>query len=120
MKKLSDYKDDEAIDLWADLIEPLTVLLGDEEIKNDVRTGKPKADIAKTILKNHKKEASEILLRIDPEPIDGLNLVLRLISVITDIGKNEEIASFFGYAVQAKQDEKSSTSVTESTGAKEN
>lgn len=120
MKNLSDYKDDAAIDLWADLLEPLSVLLSDEGVKNAVRAGKSKTEIAREILKNHKKEASEILLRIDPEPIDGLNLVLRLVSVITDIGKNEEIASFFGYAVQAKQEEKPFTSATESTEAKEN
>lgn len=119
MKKLSDYQGEAAIDLWADLLEPLTVLLGDEGIKNAVRAGKPKTEIAKEILKNHKKEASEILLRIDPEPINGLNLVLRLVAVITDIGKNEEIASFFGYAVQANQEENAFGSATESTEAKE-
>lgn len=115
MKKLSDYKGDEAIELWADLLEPLTVILGDKEVQKVVSSGMPKMLIAKTILKNHNKEAVEILLRVDPTPIDGLNIILRLISLLSDIGSNDEIKSFFGYAEQVKEENESSGSVTENT-----
>ena len=115
MKKLSDYKDDEAIELWADLLDPLASILGDEKIQKIVKSGKSKMVIAKEILTSHKKEALEIMLRIDPEPIDGLNIVLRLVGILTDIGQNEEIKSFFGFAEQAKMEKGSSGSVTENT-----
>ena len=119
MKKLSDYTGDEAIELWADLLEPLTGILGDPDIQNVVQSGKPKLIIAKEILKNHSADATEILTRIDPTPIDGLNIILRLVALITDIGQNDEIKSFFGFAEQAQTESESSGSVTENTGDEE-
>lgn len=116
MKKLSDYKDDEAIELWADLLEPLTSIISDEKVRKTIQSGKSKIEIAKIVLKRKKKEATEILLRIDPEPIDGLNIVLRLVAVLADLGQNEEIKSFFGFAEMSQEiTEESSGSLTENT-----
>ena len=115
MKKLSDYKDDEALELWADLLDPLTVILTDNKIRKIVQSGKPKITVAKEVLKAHKKEAVEILTRIDPEPIDGFNVVLRLVNLLAEIGQNDEIKSFFAYAEQAETDNESSGSPTENT-----
>jgi C-terminal processing protease CtpA/Prc len=119
MKKLSDYKNDAAIDLWADLIDPLSAILTDNKVREAIQSGKSKMDIAKEILKGHKKESVKIMLRIDDTPIDGLNLVLRLVDIIADIGSNEEIKGFFGYAGQAQTESESSGSHTANTGAKE-
>lgn len=115
MKKLSDYKDEEAIELWADLIDLIVPLFGDEEIKDTLQSGKPKLEIAKTILRNHKKEATEILLRIDPEPLNGLNIVIRLVGLLTEIGQSKELTAFFGFAEQEKTDSASSGNATVST-----
>lgn len=120
MKKLSDYKGDEAIELWADLLEPLTKILGDNEIRKVVTSGKSKIEIAKVILKTHKDEAVEIMTRIDPEPIDGLNIIVRLVELLADIGQSEEVKSFFGFAEEVKTDSVSFGSATENTEAKEN
>lgn len=117
MKRLSDYKGEEAIELWGDLLEPLTKIISDKEIANTIKSGKPKILIAKTILANHKKEATEILLRIDPTPIDGLNIVLRLGSIISEIGESDELKTFFGFAEQANNE--SSGSVTVNTEEEE-
>ncbi len=119
MKKLSDYKGDEAIELWADLLDPLTNILGDKKIQSVIQSGKPKLIIAKEILKEHKKDAVDILLRIDPEPINGLNIIVRLVAVVTDIGKDEEIKAFFGYAEQEQTESESGGSVTENTEVEE-
>ena len=119
MKKLSDYQGDEAIELWANLLDPLSEIFTDEKIRKIVQSGKPTISIAKEILKLHKKEAVEILTTIDPEPIDGLNIVLRLVNLLAEIGQSEEIKSFFGYAEQAKTDTESSGSVMEITKAEE-
>ena len=120
MRRLSDFKGDEAIDLWADLLEPLTKILGDKKVADSIKAGLPKMIIAKDILKTHKKETEEILLKIDPEPLDGLNIVLRLVNIIVELGENDMIRSFFGFAEQAKKDSESSGSVMESTEEKEN
>ena len=113
MKKLSDYKGDEAIELWADLLEPMTAILGDTKVVNVIKSKKPPMIIAKEILKEHSAEAKKILLRIDDTPINGLNIVVRLVTVLADIGQSEEIKSFFGYAEQAKTESESIGSPTE-------
>lgn len=119
MKKLTDYKGDEALELWADLLDPLSVILTDEAIRKVVQSGKSKMDIAKEVLKKHKKEAVKILLRIDNTPIDGLNIITRLMALLSDIGQNDEIKGFFGYAEQAKTESESSGSPTGNTEAQE-
>lgn len=120
MKKLSDYKGDEAIELWADLLEPLTTILTDENVRNVIKSGKSKIEIAKTLLKDHKSESIEIMTRIDSTPIDGLNIILRLVALLSDIGSNDEIKSFFGYAEEVKTDSESSGLHMVNTEAKEN
>ena len=119
MKRLSDYKDDEAFELWADLLEPLSVILSDAEIKKVVASGASKISIAKTVMKSHAKEAKEIMLRIDPTPLNGFNLVMRLVQILAEIGEDETVKSFFGFAEQAKTESGSSGSPTESTEAVE-
>ena len=119
MKRLSDYKGEEAIELWADLIEPLTVVFKDENLMNAVK-GKAPLLIAKEILKSHKKEALEIMLRIDPEPIDGMTVLMRLAGLLADIGGNKEIMSFFGSVRQETSESESFGSVTENTEDGEN
>jgi len=115
MKKFSDYKGEDAIELWADLIEPLNVILNNENVRKVIASGESKMSIAKVVLKECKKEAVEILLRIDPEPIDGLNIIMRLIAVLADIGSNDEIKSFFGFAEAVETENESSGSATENT-----
>ena len=119
MKKLSDYKGDAAIELWADLLDPLTEIFTDQKLAKVFKFGS-KMEIAKAILKKHSKAAEKILLRIDDTPVDGLNIIVRLVEVISEVGKSDELKSFFGYAEQAKTEDKSSGSVTESTEAEEN
>ena len=101
MKRLSDYEGEAAIELWCDLLDPLTEIFTDKKLAKVFYSGGSKIEIAKAILKKHSGAAVKILLRIDDTPINGLNLVVRLVEIITEVGKNEELKSFFGYAEQA-------------------
>ena len=120
MKRLSDYKGNEAIELWADLLEPITRIFQDKNVETAMKSGKAVFQIAGEILKTHSKDASEMLLRIDPTPLDGLNIVLRLAELVKEIGEREELRAFFGYTPQAMMDKESTGSPTESTEAEEN
>ncbi len=112
MKKLSDYQGEEAIELWADLLEPLSAIIADKRIAGVLKKGNPTVLIAKQILKDHKKEAAEILLRIDPEPITGLNILTRLIGILNEMMESEEVRDFFTSPGQTTAKE-SSGSATE-------
>lgn len=123
MRSLSEYTGDEALDLWADLLDPITEIMSDKDLlemrkKEGVKIG----NIAKTLIKTHKAEVSEILLRIDPTPLNGINIVTRLISVLSDLSKTDGAADFFGPADAPKKptSEGSSGSATETTEAGEN
>ena len=118
MKRLSDYKGEEALELWADLLEPMTEIIGDPEIQKTIKSGKAKVLIARDILKLHSKEATDIMLRIDPEPIDGVGVITRLLGIISDFMQSDELRSFFGSAAQAKTESESSGSATENTEVK--
>ncbi len=120
MKRLSDYQGEEAIELWADLLDPISDILTDTEVAQETKAGKAPIMIAKTILKRHKEAAVKILLRIDPEPLDGLNIIVRLVALIAEIGGRDELKSFFGYAAQVKEETESSGLATENTEAEEN
>lgn len=99
MKKLSDYKGEDAIELWADLVEPLAVILSDEEVSKAFQN-KSILEIAKQILKTHAKESSEILLRIDPSELNGLNVIVRFVDLLNELESNEDVKGFFGFAEQ--------------------
>ena len=115
MKKLSDYQGEDAIDLWADLLEPIARILADSNIKTIYQSGKPKLLLAKEILKTHKADAEEIICRVDPTPFNAITLVTRVISIINEIEETPELKAFFDTGVQAQTDGDSFTSVTEST-----
>ena len=120
MKRLSDYKGEEALDLWADLLDPITSIFGDKEMVAVFKSDKPKMLMAKDILSRHRADAEKILLRIDPTPLDGLNILTRLVAIIVDIGENEDIKPFFVSAVQGKTENGSSGLPTENTEGAEN
>ena len=111
MKKLSDYKGKDAFKLWGDLLSPMARILGDEKTKQVVNSKNPIA-IAQSILNDHAQEAEEIMLRIDPTPIDGCNMGPRLLSIVLEIMNSEENRGFFGSAEQETMESGSSGSAT--------
>ena len=93
--KLSDYKGEEAIEVLADIIEPLTAILGDEDMRKLVADNKGKkiAPVVyiKPMLKNHPKEILEVLAGIEKEPVEEykkkvniLTLPIKLLVLMND------------------------------------
>lgn len=114
MKKLGDYKDEEAIELWADLLDPIGEILQDKEIAKAYREKGNPVQVAKVILKRQRKAATEILLRVDPTPVDGLNIIVRLVEILMEFEKSDELKGFFGFAGTVT-DSVSSGNATENT-----
>lgn len=120
MKKFSDYKDEEAIELWADLIDPIGDIFSDPDVSKYIKSGASTLKKAQMLLKMKKKAAVQIILRVDPTPIDGLNLIIRLVDVLLEIENSEDLSGFFDSARQGMSSSESSGSVTANTGAGEN
>lgn len=120
MKLLSDYKGEEALDVLADIIEPLSLILASEgvqEVYAKQKAGKmvAPAEFIKPALKNNKDEVLAILARIEGIPVEQykqevnfLTLPLQILSVVND----PAIKSLF-----TSQSQTSSTSTASSGSA---
>jgi len=117
MKKFSDYKDGDALDLLADILDPVVEILGDAEVK--AAFDKSKVSAIGAAIKLHKKELMQILARIDGVPVEDFHCsVLTLPKRLLEILSDEELISFFTDAAQASSTETHSGSATASTEAK--
>lgn len=115
MKGLSDYTGEEAIDLWADLLEPIADIYSDNEVKEAFKECDTMLKKAHVILKLKKEDAAKIIERVDPTPITGMNLPVRFIKLLLEIEHSEEFGGFFGLSRQEENQSTSSGSVMENT-----
>ncbi len=95
--RISELKNEEALDFLADIIEPASEIMSDDAIKNLV-TNKinNKGAVVKTLLKNHKKSIIEILARLDGVPVDEYEVnVFTLPIKILELLNDKELADFF-------------------------
>lgn len=96
--KLSEYKNEDALDLLADILEPISEIFADDEVKKlslDKSTTKMK--IVQYLLKNHKKPIIQIMARIDSVPVEEYEAnVFTLPKKLLEILNDKELADFFG------------------------
>lgn len=115
--KLSAIKGEEALDVLADIIDPVTEIMNDKEIARIYQTNQPRIKLVKFIIKKHKKEVIEILARLECEEPEAymqkmnvLSLPIKLLEIMND----KELMEFFQSQGQT-QETTTFGSVTEST-----
>ena len=120
--KLSDYKGEAALDVLADIIEPLTMILADEEMQKLAKTHAPTLAYVKPAIKNHKQQVFEVLARLENEPVEEFKANCSLITLpkmLLDLFNDPEVQSLFTQQVQtAENSQPHSGSVTAITEAK--
>ena len=104
MKKLSEFKNEEAIDILAELMEPASVICSDRELVNAVRSREPMMFIGKIALKNNKKEVMKVLSIMNETPIDEyecspISILKDLLILLND----KELVEFFTSQGQKKE-----------------
>lgn len=116
--KLAEYKDEKALDLLADLIEPLSEILADE----DVRKAAEKVSRIRAVsvaIKKHTKAIMQMLATIEGVPVEEYHCnVFTLPNTLVEMLNDPDIAPLFISAGQ-RTEKKSSGSLTENTEAKE-
>lgn len=117
MKKLSDYTGKEAIELWADIFEPLSVILNDSDMKDDMtKKSISLMEEAKVVMKKYPNEIYEIIKRIDPEgDINGANVFTKVAVLLAELRYGDRVSAFFSSAEQEISENESSGSATENT-----
>lgn len=114
MKKISAYENEDALDLLADIIEPVGEIFADKDIAALIRDGK-KTTAIKSAIKNHKKAMIEILARFEGVPVEEYKCnVLSLPTTVLGILNDEDLLGFFTASVQ-KNTDTSGGNVTENT-----
>lgn len=117
--KLSDYQGEDALDLLADILEPITDIAADERLKNVINNSKNKLEIVYFLLKNHKKEILAILARIEGVDVaDYKCTVFTLPKAVLEFINDESVAELFRSQGQMKE-LLNSGSATENTGETE-
>ena len=115
--KLLEVKGTDAIELLADLIDPIADIAGDAEVLKCIQTGQ-KLKAIKFALKKHAKSIIEIMAICEGVPADEYKpSVPELPSKILEIVNTPEIEALFTSQVQTEAS--SSGLVTENTEAHE-
>lgn len=124
--RLSDFKGEEAIDVLADIIEPLTSIINDSEIKKMAKQEKRPAAVKflKPMLKNHKSELIEVLAILNRKPVEEFKDEMTLVNLpvmVLDLINDPEVQKLFRSQGQKTVTPlASSGSATENTEAGEN
>lgn len=93
--RLSEFKNEKALDVLAEIIEPITEIVTDEDVKNSIKEKNKIKAISKAI-KNHKKEIIYILAVLDDEPIETYEVNLATLPFkIMEILSDEVLNDFF-------------------------
>ena len=104
--KLSEIKGEAALDVLADLMDPLTAILADPNVKEVVEGKKPKLIIAKSLIKDHKKEIVEIFAILNqktPEEYMESMTITSLIVETLDLLNDKELNDFLDLQTGTKE-----------------
>lgn len=114
IRQLSQIKDEDALDLLGDLLEPIVAICQNEELAKTIRGGKStKIEVAKIALKANKKEVMDILSILSDEEEYHCNAVTVLADVMRLLN-DKELSDFFTSQMQTEANP-SSVSVSENT-----
>lgn len=111
--KLSEIKGDEAFEVLADLIDPMTAIMNDDEVA-DAFKSLPRLAFVKILLKKHKRELTEILAILERTPVDEYEVSLVALPVkVMDLFNDPELAELFQSQGQTMTSSGSATENTE-------
>lgn len=119
MRKLSEYKNEEALDLLADILEPSAEIMTDSEVVDLIMGNEQRMKGVVLMIKNHKTALMRIMAamdREDPETYECnlFTLPRRILEIIND----KDLLSFF-MEQQTETSEKSFGSAKENTEVSE-
>lgn len=92
---MKERTNEEALDLFADLLEPFGELLADKEVAELLQGGKMLRAISKAV-KGHKSAVIEILARVDGEEPDKYKVnVFTIPKKLLELFQNEDLQELF-------------------------
>lgn len=114
--RLSEIEDERALDVLAEIIDPIAEIATDDVVQNIYKSGKPKIMIVKEMLKNHKKAVIAIMAALDGEKPENYHFnILSLPAKLLEILNDPEVDELFRSQGQMTE-QPSSGSATGNTG----
>lgn len=111
--KLSEYKNEDALELLGDIFEPLSDIMNDDAFKELIRTERSKLKVVQYLLQKKAKSIIQILARLDGVPVEQYNKnIVQMTTDLLDMVNDKELVDFF--------DSQSQTLTTPSGSATEN
>lgn len=100
MKKLSEYENEEALEVLADLIDPLATIALDKELMADIRAnyknGAERARLISETIKKHKKEVIRMLAALERTPVEEYKCnLMTLPAQLMNILNDADLMSYF-------------------------
>jgi len=118
MKKLSDFKNEQGLELLADLMEAASGILADRDVLTHIYTGRYLKAV-KVIGKKHKKEALEILAYLNEVSVEEYSgTPVRMARELYALLSDDDMKAFF--TLPPRQAANTSGDVTEVTAETEN
>lgn len=98
MRKISEIRGEDALDILADLIEPVSVIFIDEAFVQAIRENR-KIDAVKVVLRNHKKEILTVLAILNGVEPESYNPSLAELPVLViNLLNDPDLAEVFSSA----------------------
>lgn len=121
---LEEFKNEDAVELLADAMEPASVIFGDKEMRTALQNGKSYAACFRIALKNHKTEVVELLAALHGQSFEeytqaGLCTPIRILSDGLAVLNDKDLRTFFISQVKQMTTNESSTLPAENTEEKE-
>ena len=96
MNKISEIKNEDALDLLCDIIDPTIKIFQDKDLAKALLDKKPKLECVKIAIKNNKKEIIEILARLKGISVDEYNAnLVEMLAEILEVLNDKELLDFF-------------------------
>lgn len=95
MRKISDYRDEDALDLLADIMEPAVEIMADDDVRKAFEAGGKLHGVTLAI-KGHKESVMRILARLEGVPREEYHCtVFALPAVVLEVLNDQELLGFF-------------------------
>lgn len=107
MKKLSEFKDEHALDLLADVFDPVMSIFSDKNFLSAIDSDN-RLSAVRIALRDHKHAVMKILAAMDGVPVSQYHcnvftLPIRLAELISEIMEEPELMAFFSSASKKEQ-----------------
>lgn len=103
MKRLSDFKDEEALDVLCEIIEPACEIMADERVQKAFEKGSgfTVVQAVKLIIKEHKRAVMQVMAALECVPFEEYHCNLLTLPIqIMQIVNDNDLLTFFQSQVQ--------------------